>query len=320
MKKCLAALLAVLTALFPALGAAGAEEKTLRVVTTIFPLYDWTREVLGDAPGAELTLLLDSGVDPHSYQPSVADIMKVAGCDVFIYVGGESDGWVRDALKEAVNRDMIAVNLLDALGGDARTEEIVEGMEPEETSGEAPEQAETADEHIWLSLRNARKLTGSIAEALAQANPARAEAFRENAAAFREKLDVLDQAYGKAVASALLKTVLFGDRFPFRYLTEDYGLTYYAAFPGCSAETEASFRTIAFLAQKVDELGLPAVLTIDGSDRRVAETIVQATTAKNQAVLTLDSLQSTTRADIEAGKTYLSAMEANLAVLRQAIN
>ena len=298
-----------------------AEEAPLRVVTTIFPIYDWVREILGDADGVELTLLLDSGVDLHSYQPTAADIVKVAACDVFIYVGGESDEWVEDALKEAVNPDMRVVDLLDALGDAAKEEETVEGMEAEEEEegGEEGEEPEY-DEHVWLSLRNAQSLVEAIADALAEADGENADLYRANAEAYAGRLGELDGRYADAVAAAELDTVLFADRFPFRYLADDYGLTYYAAFSGCSAESEASFETIAFLAGRVDALGLPAVLTIEGANHRVAETVVANTAGKDVAILVMDSMQGTTAADVAAGATYLGVMEGNLAALTQALN
>ena len=176
------------------------------------------------------------------------------------------------------------------------------------------------DEHVWLSLRNAEKLVGVIADTLAGIDPAHADLYRANAAACTEKLAALDTRYAETVNAAAHKTILFGDRFPFRYLADDYGLTYCAAFAGCSAESEASFSTIIFLAQKVDELGLPAVLTLEGPNTRIAETVVENTAAKNQKILAMDSMQGTTQKDIQAGMTYLSVMEANLAVLQEALN
>ena len=298
-----------------------AEEAPLRVVTTIFPIYDWVREILGDADGVELTLLLDSGVDLHSYQPTAADIVKVAACDVFIYVGGESDEWVEDALKEAVNPDMRVVDLLDALGDAAKEEETVEGMEAEEEEeGEEEGEEPEYDEHVWLSLRNAQSLVEAIADALAEADGENADLYRANAEAYAGRLGELDGRYADAVAAAELDTVLFADRFPFRYLADDYGLTYYAAFSGCSAESEASFETIAFLAGRVDALGLPAVLTIEGANHRAAETVVANTAGKDAAILVMDSMQGTTAADVAAGATYLGVMEGNLAALTQALN
>ena len=344
------AILLSLVLLTASLGSAGvsAEEKKLSVVTTIFPIYDWVRQITGDTDGVELTMLLDSGVDLHSYQPTAADILKIATCDVFIYVGGESDEWVEDALQEAVNPNMIVINLLDTLGDDVKMEEIVEGMEHEHDHDEdghgedhdhdeghdhdedehdedhdedhEHEHEDEADEHVWLSLRNAQKLVSAIALKLAGANPARAEAYQSGAAAYCEALAALDAQYTETVEQATYKTILFGDRFPFRYLADDYGLTYYAAFSGCSAETEASFQTIVFLAQKVDELGLPAILTIEGANHRIAETVIQTTANKNQQVLVLDSMQGITASDVQAGASYLAIMQANLAVLQEALN
>jgi len=294
--------------------------KPLKIVTTIFPEYDWVREILGDnADHAEVTMLLDNGVDLHSYQPTADDIIKISDCDLFIYVGGESDGWVEDALKEATNKEMQVINLLDVLGEQVKEEEVVEGMEAEEEESEDENEPEY-DEHVWLSLKNAETLCNAISDALEEIDPANKDAYATNAASYLEKLAALDGEYQTVVDNAARKTVLFGDRFPFRYLVDDYGLSYYAAFAGCSAETEASFETISFLAQKVDELKLPCVLTIEGAKHKIAETIVQNTAEKNQSILTLDSMQSTTSTDVANGTTYLSVMESNLDVLKQALN
>lgn len=278
------------------------------------------REILGDkADRAEVTMLLDNGVDLHSYQPTADDIIKISDCDLFIYVGGESDGWVEDALKEATNKEMQVINLLDVLGEQVKEEEVVEGMEAEEEESEDENEPEY-DEHVWLSLKNAETLCNAITDALEEIDPANKDAYATNAASYLEKLAALDGEYQTVVDNAARKTVLFGDRFPFRYLVDDYGLSYYAAFAGCSAETEASFETISFLAGKVDELRLPCVLTIEGAQHKIAETIVQNTAEKNQSILTLDSMQSTTSTDVANGTTYLSVMESNLDVLKQALN
>lgn len=278
------------------------------------------REILGDkADNAEVTMLLDNGVDLHSYQPTADDIIKISDCDLFIYVGGESDGWVEDALKEATNKEMQVINLLDMLGEQVKEEEVVEGMEAEEEESEDEDEPEY-DEHVWLSLKNAETLCNAITDALEEIDPANKDAYATNAASYLEKLAALDGEYQTVVDNAARKTVLFGDRFPFRYLVDDYGLSYYAAFAGCSAETEASFETISFLAGKVDELSLPCVLTIEGAQHKIAETIVQNTAEKNQSILTLDSMQSTTSTDVANGTTYLSVMESNLDVLKQALN
>ena len=329
---------------------AAAGDDKIQIVTTIFPVYDWVMNVLGENPAdAEVTMLLDSGVDLHSFQPTAEDILKISTCDLFLYVGGESDQWVKDALQEATNKDMIVVSLLDALGDSAKEEEVVEGMQEEEhehdheheEDGDADaedhehEEAGDADveeheheheegeaeydEHVWLSLRNAAVLAQSIADCVQSIDPDNAEIYESNTAAYIEKLNALDEEYKTVIQDASFHTLLFGDRFPFRYLTDDYGLEYFAAFVGCSAETEASFETIMFLAQKVDELGLPAVMTIEGTDHRIAETIVQSTKTRDQQILALDSMQSTTAGDVESGSTYLDIMEKNLSVLTEAL-
>ncbi len=343
------------------------EEKSLHIVTTIFPEYDWVKAVLGDNSNhAEVTMLLDNGVDLHSYQPTADDILKISTCDMFVYVGGESDEWVEDALKEATNKDMEVINLLDVLGDSVKEEEVVEGMQEEEEHDhhhdhdadaeedhehdedaeeghEHDEDAEEGhehdedveegheheheheegeieyDEHVWLSLRNASTLVQSISDSLQKIDVKNAESYKKNADQYVEKLTKLDEEYKAATSEATTKTLLFGDRFPFRYLVNDYGLDYYAAFVGCSAETEASFETISFLTEKVDELSLKAVMTIESSDHRIAETIVQNTKSKDQAILTMDSMQSTTSEDVESGTTYLSVMENNLSVLKEAL-
>ena len=319
MKK-ITALLLALFMLVGVLAGCGKQNDTnqtdkLSIVTTIFPEYDWVREILGDkADNAEITMLLDNGVDLHSYQPTADDIVKISDCDLFIYVGGESDEWVEDALRNAANRNMKVINLLEVLGDSVKTEEIVEGMQEEEHEHE-----EETDEHVWLSLKNAKMLVRVISKALQELDPDNKDIYAANADAYVKKLSALDAEYQAAVDAASNKTILFGDRFPFRYLVDDYGLRYYAAFVGCSAETEAGFETISFLAKRVDEWKLPCVLTIEGARHKIAETIVRNTTAKNQRVLTMDSMQSTTSKDVKNGTTYLSVMEKNLSVLKEAL-
>ena len=330
MKKIIALLLVLLMAasMLAGCGKQDDDDTTdttdkLNIVTTIFPEYDWVKEILGDkADNAEITMLLDNGVDLHSYQPTADDIVKISDCDLFIYVGGESDEWVEDALKNATNKDMKVINLLDVLGDKVKNEEVVEGMQEEEhehEDGEEHEHEEEADEHVWLSLKNAEVLVGAISDALQELDPDNKDTYAANTDAYVQKLSALDAEYQTAVDNATCKTVLFGDRFPFRYLVDDYGLNYYAAFVGCSAETEASFETISFLAKKVDELKLPCVLTIEGAQHKIAETIVENTAEKNQKVLTMDSMQSTTSQDVANGTTYLSVMEKNLSVLKEAL-
>lgn len=314
-----AALLAGCAAPAQTTQTAPAADGKLRIVTTIFPVYDWTRQVLGEAADSvELTMLQGNGTDLHSYQPSAQDVATIAGCDLFVYVGGESDGWVADALQEAANPDRKVLPLMELLGSRVYEEETVEGMEAEEDHEDHDHEEPETDEHIWTSLRNAAELSSAIADALGELDPSHAGLYTANAAAYGEKLQILDDAYAATVAEAPVKTLLFGDRFPFRYLVEDYGLTYYAAFPGCSAETEASFETVAFLAGKVSELDLPAVLTIEGSDQKIAATILQ-NSGGDRPILTLDAMQAVTAQQAAEGTTYLSVMEQNLTALRQAL-
>ena len=302
------------------------KDKKIKIVTTIFPEYDWVMQILGDkADKADVTMLLDKGVDLHSYQPSTADIAKISEADVFIYVGGESDEWVEDVLKEAKNKKLKVINLMDVMGDKAKEEEVKEGMQPEEEEhaeeakdGKEEEEVEY-DEHVWLSLKNAKIFTKKIADVLSEVDKDNAKTYQANYESYAKKLDDLDKKYAEAVASAKNKTLVFGDRFPFRYLVNDYGLDYYAAFVGCSAESEASFETVTFLAKKIDELGLGNVLTIEGKNHKIANTVVDNTKNKDQKVLTMDSMQSTTSKDVKDGATYLGIMEKNLEVLKEAL-
>jgi len=492
-----------------------------KVVATIFPEYDWVREIVGPkSKSVDVSLLLNNGVDLHSYQPTAKDIARISKADIFIYVGGESDGWVENVLKAADNKKLVAINLLEVLGDRVKAEEVIEGMEAEHhhehgddehghedhhhhgkevstfddhdvkdrslsdwagdwqspyplvlngsldeaweekaedgkktaaeykeyyktgyktdiasvsikgdkitykydngksvsakykyvgyfvqvwsggtkaamyrfentdkksaaprfieindhmiepaaaehfhlrmsnTSFDAIEdpekywptffpadmtahqigehlsghhhhdahhhddddEEEEMDEHVWLSLKNASILCDSIAEALCQKDSANAALYKSNLAAYKAKLAALDSDYEKTVKAASVKTLLFGDRFPFRYMIEDYGLKYYAAFVGCSAETEASFKTIMFLSGKVNELNLKNVCKIESGDGKLARTIIQNSNNKSVNVVTFDSMQSTTAKDISKGATYYGTMKNNLDALKTALN
>lgn len=297
-------------------------DKTLNIATTIFPEYDWTRAILGDrADDVNLTMLLDNGTDLHSFQPAVKDIMKVSSCDLLIYVGGESDQWIEDALESAQNKDMKTINLMEVLGDSIKEEETVEGMqESEHDHDHEDEEEKEYDEHVWTSMRNAEVICDAIAETLEEMDPENKEIYQSNAETYKEKLSALDEAYQETVNNANQKTLVFADRFPFRYLVDDYDLSYYAAFSGCSAESEASFKTVTFLAGKVDELGVKSVLTMEKSDDRIAQTVIENTKAKDQKILQLNSMQSITSEEIADGATYLSVMEDNLRVLKEALN
>lgn len=291
------------------------------IVCTTFPQYDWIRNIIGDdSDKFQLTMLLDQGTDLHSYQPTAEDIAKIADADMFVYVGGESDEWVDNALKEATNKDMKVVNMLDSLGTAVKEEEVVPGMQAEEEEESGEEEGSEYDEHVWLSLKNAATITDVLSRNIQELDPESKEDYIENAAEYVDKLNDLDGRYALTISKSERQVILFGDRFPFRYMADDYGLTYYAAFLGCSAESEASFETITFLAQKVDDLKLPAILTIEGADHNIAESIKNATESKNQEILTMNSMQSVTAEDVADGETYLNVMEDNLNVLSQALN
>ena len=278
----------------------------LKIVTTIFPIYDWVKNITGDANA--VSYLDESGIDLHSFEPTAKDILALSGADMFVYIGGASDEWAENAVKASQNPSLITVSLIEKTG--ALEEETVEGMEKDDDDGEL-------DEHIWLSLKKAQKAVNAITEALCEADTANADKYRANADHYIEKLSQLDSRYTSAVSGAKRNTLLFADRFPFRYMTEDYGLEYFAAFPGCSAESEASFETMAFLIEKTKELSLPDIIVIDTSDGRIASAVSEDTGA---GILTLNSCQSVTKSDIENGMTYLSAMEENLRILTEALN
>lgn len=325
MKKILCALLVLAMSLSCFFGCSlKSDEKgndsKIKIVTTIFPEYDWVMNILGDKKdNAEVTLLLDDGVDLHSYQPTADDMLKISNCDLFIYVGGESDEWVSEVLKKADNKNMKVINLLDVLGDKAKEEEVIEGMQSDHEHEEGEEHEHEPDEHVWLSLNNAKILVNKIGTTLMEIDSKNKDVFSDNTKNYITKLDELNEKYQEIIKNANKKTLIFGDRFPFRYLLDDYGLKYYAAFAGCSAETEASFETVSFLSKKTDELSLNYIITIEGSDGKLAKTIISNTKSKNQKVLTMDSMQSTTSKDIKSGKTYIDTMEKNLKVIEEAV-
>jgi zinc transport system substrate-binding protein len=302
-------------------GNAGQNNDRIKIVTTIFPEYDWVREILGDgADEVDLIWLLDEGVDMHSYQPSVDDIIDISTCDLFIYVGGESDSWVESALREAENKDMRVINLLELLGDEAREEETPDGAQVQTDIFEADNDDEAEyDEHVWLSVKNAKLFVAEISSVLEELDSDNASYYSDNTASYTDKLDELDESYRSAVDSADKKTILFGDRFPFRYMVEDYGLNYYAAFEGCSSEVEASFETIAYLAGRLDEEALDAVLVTESSDGKIAESIIENSSSGSRQILVLDSMQSVAKTDADSGVTYISLMEKNLNVLETAL-
>ena len=288
------------------------QQKRLSIVATTFPEYDWVKNIVGNDSLFEITLL-EKGVDLHSFEPTPENILQISKADLFIYVGGESDEWVEKALENPQNPNRKVVNMMQVLGEKVKAEQIVEGMEEEHHH----EEGEEMDEHVWLSLQNASILVRHIADSLVALSPEKKEMIVANANAYREKLEALDAEFAKVIVPG--KTILFGDRFPFRYLVDDYKISYYAAFVGCSAETEASFKTIAFLAKKVDELNLKTIFVLESRTHKIAETIRDNTKSKDQQILPLHSIQSISDLDLQNGVNYYRLMQQNLEVLKRAL-
>lgn len=304
-------------------GAPAENAHALSVVSTIFAPYDFAREIAGGR--AEITMLLPPGSESHSYEPTPRDMLKIQNCDVFVYVGGESDAWVHEVLESIDLSGIEIVALMDCV--DAVEEEIVPGMqgdhgdeEPdvhEEGESEAEHQGAELDEHVWTSPQNAKRIVQKLSDALCAADPAGAERYRQNTEGYLAELDQLDAAFRAAVDSAARKTIVFGDRFPFRYLADAYGLEYFAAFPGCSTETEASAATVAGLIDRVKSEKIPVVFHAELSNRKMADAISEATGAK---VLLLHACHNVTKAEFESGASYLDLMRQNVENLREALD
>jgi zinc transport system substrate-binding protein len=292
----------------------------LSIVTTIFPQYDWLREIIGEnSDRFELTMLVDSSIDMHSYAPSVGDIATISTADLFIYVGGHSDSWTEDVLESAANEDMVVINLVEELGDKIITvEHDCDDDECDDDHSEAEDLIE--EEHVWVSLKMAKALCEIIAEAVISLDPDDEEVYRSNLSSYLERIDALDNEYKTAISEAANDTLVFACRFPFLYMVNDYGLKHYAAFSGCSAETEISFSTIVILSRKVDELELKFVMVTEAGSEKFAETVIDSTEAKDQEIRSLDDFKTISSSDIESGKTYLSVMESNLEILKEVLN
>ena len=284
------------------------KDDKLTIVTTIFPIYDWTKEIIKGNEDIELIYLLDNGLDLHNYQASAQDIIKINNCDLFIYVGGESDEWVEDVLN---NSDIKKLNLIELLVDNTLLEEHKEGMQVDE------HEEEEIDEHIYLSIKNAIKAISFINDNICLIDAENIELYNTNTTNYINSLKRLDNQYQNTIDNSLNKTLIFADRFPFRYLIEDYNLDYYAAFNGCSAETEASFETIKFLTEKLNELSLNYLLVLENSDQKIAKTIIENSNIEDCLIEELNSMQSI---DINDNKTYLSIMKDNMEILKKVLN
>lgn len=295
------------------------KDDKIDIVCTTFPQYDWCRNIIGENDNINLKLLVDNGTDLHSFQPSTDDIITISTADILIFGGGESEQWVYDAILQKKNDNMKVVNLMDVLGDNLVEEDhefTVESSIEEVEYSEEPEN----DEHIWLSLKNVILLCTKITDEICDLDTDNKDLYVQNCNDYIAELSKLDKEYETVVKSAEFDTVIIGDRFPLIYMFRDYGIKYYAAFVGCTAETEASFETVTFLANKLDDLKVPALLVIEGSDCKFASTIVENSNEKNTEILAINSMQSITRADVENGVTYLSIMMNNLDVLKKTLN
>lgn len=315
MKRKIIFSLLLLLFLLAGCGQQTAEDGKIQVVTAIFPEYDWVRQIAGENSGIEITLLVDDGMDSHSFQPSAGDMVKASQCDLLIFGGGESDGWLDKLLESGGKPGQQVIRLLPMLGDRAYEEEHVEGMEHGELESDEAEM----DEHVWLSLKNATLFCQEIADALCQLDPSHEDLYRANLEDYLVQIQQLDERYQQTVDGATKKTIIVCDRFPFRYLVEDYGLDYYAAFPGCSAETGASFETVIFLGNKAKEEAVSALLITETGDGKLAQTVADNAMMPDIPVLTLNAMQSVS-AEQAKGTSYLGIMEENLRVLEQALN
>jgi zinc transport system substrate-binding protein len=283
-------------------------EGKINVTTTNFPPYDFARQIAGDK--VNLTMLLPPGSESHSFEPSPRDIITIQNSDIFIYTGGESDDWI-DRILQSMNTDnMKIIAMIDMV--EAVEEEIVEGMEEEDDEGE-----EIAyDEHVWTSPSNVILIVQAITDLLCEADSANADFFKQNAATYIKEMELLDAAFTELVSGAKRNTIVFADRFPFRYFADAYGLIYFAAFPGCSTETEPSAATVAFLIDKIRAERIPVVFHIELSNERMANTIRDETGAKK---LLLHSCHNMSKRDFDSGLGYLEIMKGNIKNLKEAL-
>lgn len=344
MKKILLIILAAAMAVFPLLGCgnraasstaqpAGSSAPSvqashrLKIVTTIFPQYDFAREITGG--NADVAILLPPGTESHTYEPAPQDIISIQNADLFIFVGGESDVWIDDILDSMEEKAPKTLKLMDCVT--TVEEELVEGMESDHDHAHEDEDRDHAedadhdhereeteyDEHIWTSPANAVQIVRSMTETISALDTVNADIYAKNADAYVQKLTALDNDFAQVVKTAARKTIIVGDRFPFRYFADEFGLDYYAAFSGCSSETEASAATVAFLTDKVKAENIPAVLYIEFSNHKIADSIAEATGAKT---LLLHSCHNVSKDEMQAGASYLSLMQKNVETLRQALN
>lgn len=285
----------------------------LKIVTTIFPTYDWAKGVLGDkVADYDITFLTNTGLELHSYTPTVADIVKIAEADLFIYVGSQSDLWVDYTLDQVTNENQLRLNLLDIVQEELREKEIKEGVQIVEDDCC---EDDLFDEHVWMSINNAILVSAEIQNALCQIDPDNEEYYISSGSQYLQDLSDLDSLYRESLANQDLRTVIFPDRFPFLYLFSDYDLDYFAAFSSCTSETEVSFQTLAYLTDKLNELDVDYVFNVSGANHNIAQAVIENSQNKQQEILYLSAMESITDSDVKQGTTYISIMKNNLDTL-----
>ena len=294
-------------------GAAAAEgqsNKSLTVVTTLFPAYDFARELCGGR--CEIVLLVPPGAETHSYEPTPQDLLRIQSCDLLICNGGESEAWL-DTLLDGADGAFAVLSMLDCV--DALEEEHKEGMQRIREEEDEEDEIEY-DEHVWTSPRNAAVICRAICEELCALDEAGAEEYRGNCESYCAKLDELDAAFRDIVAEARGNCLIFADRFPARYFVEEYGLDYFAAFPGCADDTEPSARTVAFLIDRVRGQNIPAVLYIEYSNQKMADVVCEDTGCGKRLFHTCHTVSAE---DLKNGATYLGLMWANTESVKEAL-
>ena len=334
MKRIFSLLLALALALSLCACAAPAEtadDGKLQIVTTLFPYYDFARAIAQDR--ADVTLLLSPGREAHSFEPTPLDAVTISEADVFLYNGGEGEYWVESMLDAAGEHIAVASRMMDYV--DALNEEYVEGMQGadghdhdhehgshddhdhDHEEDEHDSDEVEYDEHIWTSPKNAVVLCRTVCDAICRADAENAAFYRANCENYCAQLEDLDARFAALCESAPRRLLIFADRFPMLYFCREYGLDYRAAFHGCSGDTEPSLATIKFLIDKVEDENIPVVYTIDFGTKKVAAVVSECTGA---AIETLYSMQTVSRADFDAGETYLTLMERNFEALRKGLN
>ncbi|WP_039953933.1 metal ABC transporter substrate-binding protein [Brachyspira hampsonii] len=304
------------------------ENNKIKVVTTIFPIYDFTRNIAGD--NVNLQMIIKPGIEIHSFNTTPADVIDIQNADVFIYIGGESEEWAEKVVSSMDTNGKKIIRLIDYVK--ALDEEIVEGMEHDEDHDHeeeanhnehenAAEESHTHegiyDEHIWTSPKNAELMVSAICNALSEIDSDNADIYKSNADKYNQELTVLDNEIRNAVNSSKRKNIVFGDRFPFRYLAEEYGLEYRAPFNGCSSQVDASPKTIAYLINYIKDNNIPYLYYIELSNEKIANTLIEQTGAKK---LKLHSGQNVSKEEFDSGVTYLSIMRDNLESLKKGLN